>query len=101
MTAGHWRLAQFKREQILEHILKPSQVINPEYLLRQVGDTIGMIISRDDTALVIRDVAGVDHKFPPNTNTKVLPTSAMPPGLLASLTATEAADLITYLRSKK
>jgi putative heme-binding domain-containing protein len=93
--------AQFNREQILEHILKPSQVINPEYLLRQVGDTIGMIISRDDTALVIRDAAGVDHKFPPNTNTKVLPASAMPPGLLASLTAPEAADLITYLRSKK
>ena len=93
--------AQFNRQQILEHILKPSQVINPEYLLRQVGDTVGLIISRDDKALVIRDAAGVDHKFPPNTNTKVLLASAMPPGLLASLTAQEAADLITYLRSKK
>ena len=43
-------------------------------------------VTLQDKTLVIRDAAGVNHKFPPNTNTKVLPASAMPPGLLASLT---------------
>lgn len=39
-----------------------------------------------------------DPKAP---NTTVLPTSAMPPGLLATLTTQQAADLLAYLRSLK
>jgi len=39
--------------------------------------------------------------LPAKTNTQVLPTSAMPPGLLATLTTQQAADLLAYLRSLK
>ena len=86
---------------MLDHILHPNKVIHPEFQLRKVGDTIGLITRRDDEALVLRDAAGQQHTFPPNTNTQVLPASAMPPGLLATLTPQQAADLLAYLRSLK
>ena len=56
---------------------------------------------RNDRELILRDAAGKQHTLPPNTNTQVLPTSAMPPGLLATLTTQQAADLLAYLRSLK
>ena len=93
--------ARATRAQLLDHILHPNKVIHPEFQLRKVGDTIGLITRRDDKALILRDAAGQQHTFPPNTNTQVLPTSAMPPGLLATLTPQQAADLLAYLRSLK
>lgn len=93
--------ARATRAQLLDHILHPNKVIHPEFQLRKVGDTIGLITRRDDEALVLRDAAGQQHTFPPNTNTQVLPASAMPPGLLATLTPQQAADLLAYLRSLK
>ena len=89
------------RAQILDHILHPSKIIHPEFQMRKAGSTIGLIAKRNDHTLVIRDNAGKEHTFPPNTNTQVLPISAMPPGLLATLTSQQAADLLAYLRSLK
>jgi putative heme-binding domain-containing protein len=92
---------RYNREQVLDQILRPSKIIHPDYQLRQAGDIVGLIIARNAAALIIRDAAGVDHQLPANSATQPLPISAMPPGLLASLTAREAADLIQYLRSLK
>ena len=92
---------RFNREQILEQILRPSKIIHPDYQLRQAGDLVGIILSRNDNALILRDAGGKDHRLPADTATRPLPASAMPPGLLATLTAREAADLIAYLRSLK
>ena len=56
---------------------------------------------RNDRELILRDAAGQQHTLPAKTNTQVLPDSAMPPGLLATLTTQQAADLLAYLRSLK
>ena len=86
---------------LLDHILHPSKVIHPEFQLRKAGDHVGLIMRRTERELILREAAGQQHTLPPNTNTQVLPTSTMPPGLLATLTTQQAADLMAYLRSLK
>jgi len=89
------------RAQLLDHILHPSKVIHPEFQLRKAGNHVGLIVRRNDRELILRDAAGQQHTLPAKTNTQVLPASAMPPGLLATLTTQQAADLLAYLRSLK
>ena len=89
------------RAQLLDHILHPSKVIHPEFQMRKAGNHVGLIVRRNDRELILRDAAGQQHTLPAKTNTQVLPTSAMPPGLLATLTTQQAADLLAYLRSLK
>ena len=87
------------RAQLLDHILHPSKVIHPEFQLRKAGNHVGLIVRRNDRELILRD-AGQQHTLPAKT-TQVLFDSAMPPGLLATLTTQQAADLLAYLRSLK
>ena len=84
-----------------DHILHPSKVIHPEFQLRKAGNHVGLIVRRNERELILRDAAGQQHTLPAKTNTQVLPASAMPPGLLATLTTQQAADLLAYLRSLK
>lgn len=92
------------REQILESLLKPSQLIAPEYVLYSVeltdGEAMsGIVRSRSDSHVTVRDASGTDHTFARSKikELRAQQLSAMPEGLLAGLNAQEAADLLEGL----
>lgn len=95
---------KYDREQVLNQILQPSKVIAPEFktlmvTLRDGTELNGFIIKRDAAELTLRDENLTDHrlKLGDLKETREAALSAMPEGLLAPLTAQEAADLLEYL----
>ena len=89
---------------LLMHIVQPSLAIAPEFALHLLelkdGTSLnGFVLRSDDREIVFRTEAG-DQTIPRSTVLKLEKSSqsAMPDGLLASLTASEAADLLAYLR---
>jgi len=94
--------------QLLEQIVYPSRIIAPEYktiILTLADDTelSGFIVKRTATELVLRDASLADHqvKLSDVKANRESALSAMPEGLLAPLTAQEAADLLEYLHAKR
>jgi putative heme-binding domain-containing protein len=92
---------------LLESILEPSKKIDPKYVASIIqtrsGDVLsGIIVSRTDAELVLRD-AEKETRLAAGQVSRVVPQekSLMPEGLLQHLTAQEAADLVTYLSSLK
>ncbi len=90
---------------ILESLLNPSAQVSPDFQWHE-GEKIdgtaiaGFVTRRDaervglrqqDGSIQIHEAAQIQRLAP-------IPGSLMPEGLLASLTATEAADLLAYLR---
>lgn len=99
---------KYSRVQLLEQIRLPSQVIGPEFqttlvTLRSGEELSGFIHERGAAEIVLRDETLTDHRV--NLSdiqaTRESAFSAMPEGLLAPLTAQEAADLLEYLISTK
>jgi putative heme-binding domain-containing protein len=95
---------KYSRPQLLEHILQPSKEIAPEF--RTVSVTLadnteltGFVIQRGPSGLILRDETLTDHmlKLGSLKESRNLALSAMPEGLLAPLTAQEAADLLEHL----
>ena len=99
---------KWKRPAMLEQILTPSKVIEPQWQLTTVelkgGESkAGFVAARSDTELTLKMAGGFIEKIPAAQimKTGASSLSAMPEGLLQSLTAQEAADLLEYLDALK
>lgn len=99
-------LSNHTPESLLESILEPSRRINPDYqpyLLKTVDGRVatGLLISRNDKEVILKDAQGKELKFDGEDVEAIQPSreSLMPSGLLANITAQEAADLLAYLLS--
>ena len=95
---------RYDRAAMLNQIVNPSQTIAPEFVLHSIEtrdgeDFTGFVVAQTATELrlrretsdeitLLRSRIALDEKSP---------VSAMPEGLLAPLTAQEAADLLAYL----
>jgi putative heme-binding domain-containing protein len=97
-------VANKSRGEILDNIIEPSRQIAPEYVLytADLGDDdpiSGMIVTRDDQEIVLKDAALAEHRIPAAKikSLKAQQLSAMPEGLLAGLSAQQVADLLEAL----
>jgi putative heme-binding domain-containing protein len=97
---------KYTRAQLLEQIVKPSLLIAPEFkttivTLRGGEELSGFIRERSATSILLRDESLVEHrvKLSDVENTRESSVSAMPEGLIAPLTAQEAADVLEFLAS--
>jgi putative heme-binding domain-containing protein len=95
---------KYNRSQLLDQILHPSKVIAPEFktsliTLRDDTEFSGFIIQRTADEIILREETLAERHIPradvKDSRESLL--SAMPEGLLAPLTAQEAADLLEYL----
>jgi putative heme-binding domain-containing protein len=99
---------KYTREQLLDQVLHPSKVIAPEFkttlvTLRDDTELSGFVLKRSGTELLLRDETLAERliKLADIRETRESALSAMPEGLLAPLTAPEAADLLEYLSASK
>jgi putative heme-binding domain-containing protein len=97
---------KYTRGQLIEQIVFPSRIVAPEYksatvILDEDRELTGFVVSRTSAELVLRDETLAEHRLRLGDVKAVRETtlSAMPEGLLAPLTAQEAADLLEYLAS--
>jgi putative heme-binding domain-containing protein len=103
-TAGRDR----SREELLESLIDPSRRVDPKYQAYVLADTdgrvsTGLLVRRDANAVVLRDAQNKEVSIPAGDVEVFQPSreSLMPTGLLADLTAQEAADLLAYLQQRK
>jgi len=99
---------KWKRAEMMEQLLTPSKVIEPQWLsttleMKDGESKSGFVATRTDGEITLRMAGGVVEKIPTGqiAKTSVARLSIMPEGLLQSLTAQEAADLLEYLDSLK
>jgi putative heme-binding domain-containing protein len=99
---------KWNRAAILEQIVAPSKLIEPQWMLATVemkgGESkTGFIASRTDAELTLKMAGGIVEKIPTAqiARTGTARISLMPEGLLQNLTPQEAADLLDYLTSLK
>jgi putative heme-binding domain-containing protein len=95
---------KYQRPELLQQIVSPSQTIAPEFrsitvTLKDGTDYTGFILRKTATDLVLKDSALVEHPLAMAqiAESRESTLSAMAEGLLAPLTAQEAADLLEYL----
>ena len=95
---------KYDRAQLLDQILNPSKLVAPEFkpfslTLRDDTELNGFVRSRSVTKLVLRDEALTDHVvlLASIKESRESALSSMPEGMLAPLTAQEAADLLEFL----
>lgn len=100
--------AKYDRAALLQQIVAPSAIIEPEWQLTTVElkdgtARSGFVAARDAAALTLKMAGGIVEKIPGDriAKTSTSRTSLMPEGLLQSLTAAEAADLIAFLAAQK
>ncbi len=88
---------------LLTHITQPGLVVAPEFVLHLVelkdgSNQSGFLVRTNAQEIVLRTETGeLQWPRPAVTSIEKVPQSAMPEGLLAPLTPTEAADLLAYL----
>lgn len=99
---------KWNRAAMLEQILTPSKLIEPQWQLTTIelktGDSkAGFIAASTDTELNLKMAGGLTEKIATTqiAKTTTVPISMMPEGLLQTVTAQEAADLLEYLDSLK
>jgi putative heme-binding domain-containing protein len=91
---------------LLENLLFPSAVVPEDYrlttfTLRDGRVLSGMVRSRSPAAIKLQSMTDVVALAVSDIATEErLPTSIMPPGLLDSLSASDARDLMAYLMTK-
>jgi putative heme-binding domain-containing protein len=97
---------KWKRPDLLDQILFPSKVIDPQWQLTTVtggaGDSkSGFVVARDAEQVTLKMAGGEIAKIPASQISKTTTerVSVMPEGLLQSLTAAEAADLLEFLQT--
>ncbi len=95
---------RFQKKEILESIIFPSQVISDQYASKTVLTTDGRSITglaalQADGSLIVLQSNGQKASIQAADIEKIIPSkvSAMPEGLLNSLTLEEIADLFSYL----
>jgi putative heme-binding domain-containing protein len=96
------------RENLLESILEPSRRIEPKYAVYVVHTAdgrsfSGLLLRRDEKAVVLRNAQNQEIIVAAKNveQLHVSRTSLMPDGQVAGLTASEAADLLAFLASRK
>ena len=99
---------KWNRAAMLEQILTPSKIIEPQWLLATIelkggGSKTGFIATQTDADITLKMPGGVIEKIPAAQIAKksMALISMMPEGLLQNLTVQEAADLLEYLDSLK
>lgn len=97
---------RYKPAELIESILKPSEKIAQGYetqafVMDSGWVTTGFVTSEKGKEITVRDSQGVMHRIPRDEIEERIrqKTSAMPNGLVGSLTIDELADLIAYLQS--
>jgi putative heme-binding domain-containing protein len=95
---------RLSRTQVLQAMREPSETIAPEFrtvavTLRDGSELSGFALRRGPRELVLREETGAERRVAVAdvAETRESRLSAMPEGLLAPLTAQEAADLLEYL----
>jgi putative heme-binding domain-containing protein len=95
---------KYSRAQVLEHILLPSRLVAPEFktamvTLRDDTELSGFVQRQTADEFVLRDESLAEHRIKRSQVKEFREStlSAMPEGLLAPLTAQEAADLLEYI----
>ncbi|MDA0285224.1 MAG: PQQ-dependent sugar dehydrogenase, partial [Planctomycetota bacterium] len=96
------------KAKLLDSLLEPSRTVDPKFAAWLVETDegkvfTGLLVSRSDTEIVLRDSLNVEHRFDSAHIDGMYPqrTSLMPDRLLRDLTAQQAADLLTWLESLK
>ncbi|MBM3837579.1 MAG: c-type cytochrome [Verrucomicrobia bacterium] len=100
--------SKYDRAQILDNILFPSKVIEPNFITYQVetkDDLIysGFLLKRTEQEVVLKDANTQEIRVPMTEVKGLKPQqiSAMPELLLQSMTAQDVADLLDFLASLK
>jgi putative heme-binding domain-containing protein len=100
--------AKFGPAAIIEQIVAPSKVIEPQWKLTTLelkngASKSGFAVKTTPAELTLKQAGGLVEKIPAAQigKTTVAPVSMMPEGLLQTLTKEEAADLLEYLNSLK
>lgn len=96
------------REELLEGLLDPSRRVDAKYQAHQLltadgRAATGLLVRRDAAGVVLRDAQGKEVRVAADEVERLQPAreSLMPAGVLADLTAQEAADLLSFLESRK
>ena len=97
---------KYNRAQLLDQILHPSKVVAPEFktillTLRDDTEVSGFILRQTADEILLRDETLAERRIKRSDvkETRESILSAMPEGLLAPLTAQEAADLLEFIHS--
>jgi putative heme-binding domain-containing protein len=99
---------KYSRAQLLEQVLLPSKVVVPEFktttlTLRDDSELNGFVLKQSADEIVLRDESLAERRIKRSDvkESRESMLSAMPEGLLAPLTAQEAADLLEFLFSSE
>jgi putative heme-binding domain-containing protein len=97
---------KYSRAELLEQILEPSRRVDEPFVLHIIemddgGYRNGFVAHRDEREIVLRDLSGQEMRLKRDRIRKLEAqhVSTMPPLLLRSFTAQEAADLLSFLES--
>jgi putative heme-binding domain-containing protein len=100
--------AKYQPPALLEQIVTPSKIVEPAWQLATLTLTggevrSGFIVARNENELTLRLAGGVTQRVATNIvmKTEMARNSIMPEGMLQSLTAQEAADLLAFLAAQK
>lgn len=96
------------RRELLRQILEPSRLIDPKFATRTLATAdgqikTGLLVERNAREVVLRDARNETLRVKADdvAQEAALATSLMPDGLLADLTAQQAADLLAFLATLK
>ena len=97
---------KYQRFQLLEHIVKPSLSIDPNYMtyMAETRDELvysGFLLKKTADEVWLKDASDKEIRLPARELKLLQPqqVSTMPEGLLQGLTAQAVADLLEYLAS--
>ena len=100
--------AKYQRAALLEQILQPAKIIEPQWQLATVSlkggeSVVGFIAERSVSDISLKIASGEKRNIPADKieKTTTAAVSLMPEGLLQSLTDQEAADLLAFVSSLK
>jgi len=98
----------YRRNELAEAILLPNKTIAQGFAtnvfeLKDGRSFVGFVTKEAGDSVTIRDIASNEHQFKKSEikERSTLPTSLMPPGLMAGFTVHEMASLLDYLESLK
>jgi len=99
---------KYDKRLLLENVLEPSKVVDPKFMTyvcrtKKGQDYSGILVEQTAERVVLRDAQKHDAAIPAGDVQRLVPqpVSAMPEGLLGSLTPQQAADLLEFLAAQK
>lgn len=96
----------YRRKELAESILDPNKTIaqgfaTNVFTLKDGKGFAGFVTDESGDSVTIRDIASAEHSFKKSEikDRSTLPTSLMPPGLMAGFSVHEMASLLDYLEA--